>query len=87
MGVTLGYGNPKQLKMEYRLELGVETQFSMFLEERDSENLHLYDVVKMMSVELSVLCSCTFCEEYEVSEMILEKILETKISKIETKSN
>ena len=41
----------------------------------------------MMSVELSVLYSCTFYEEYEVSEMILEKILVSKVSKIETKSN
>ena len=81
MGVKLGYGNPKQEKEEPRLELGVETQFSMFLEEHDSGNLHLCDVVKMMSVELSVLCSCTFCEEYEVREMILETILETKIAK------
>ena len=58
----------------------LDSKWWPFLEECGSENLHLYDVVKMMSVELSVLCSCTFCEEYEVREMILEKILESKIA-------
>ena len=57
MGVKLGYRYPKQGKGESRLELGVETQFSIFLEERDSENHHLYDVVKndVSRVECAVL--------------------------------
>ena len=46
MGVRLRDENPKQEKGEPKMELGVETQFSMFLEECDNENLYLYDVVK-----------------------------------------
>ena len=36
-GVRFRDENPKQEKGESMLELGVETQFSMFLEEGDSE--------------------------------------------------
>ena len=57
MEVRLGYGNPKQEKGESKIELGVRTQFSMFLEECDSENLHLYELVKndVSRVECAVL--------------------------------